>query len=54
MALKLTTEMDHGNDGIQEYDDQIFDDSPCSFTNSDGVVVLKEIISYFDDSSWQY
>ncbi len=36
---------------IKYYDDQIFDDSPCSFTNSDGVVVLKEIISYFDDSS---
>ena len=32
-------------------DDDKFDGSPCLFTNNDGVSVLKEIISYFDDDN---
>ena len=48
---KGTTETIDGNDGIVGYyDHEIIDDSSCSFTD-DGVAVLKEIISYFDDSS---
>lgn len=50
-TTKGTTETIDGNDGIVGYyDHEIIDDSPCSFTD-DGVTVLKEIISYFDDSS---
>ena len=51
MTTKGTTETIDGSDGIVGYyDHEIIDDSSCSFTD-DGVAVLKEIISYFDDSS---